>query len=320
VVLGVQDSRLLRPLTRALPGFLQRQRWFAGKAKRVRACDALDIIPVRSEPAPLYFFLVQVEFVGSDPQTYALPLQELSNIPQEEAAEAAGFGLRITPERDGEDVNSVVFVDALRQQDGAGVLLDLIARGDRFRGLSGELVGIPTTAFQRLRGPDCHLGSAVLSVEQSNTSVVFEGRLILKMFRLVDAGINPEIEVCSFLTERTSFANFAALGGSLEYRQPGKAPMSLAALQAFVPNQGDAWEFTLGAVGGFFDRLPRSTANNAASPKPLLTLIQEETPPAERDLIGSYLDSAKLLGHRTAELHLLRSPSRSRTSSLCMLR
>ena len=305
MVLEVQNSRFLRPFTRALPGFLQRQRWFAGKAKRVSGCDARDIIRLTGGPDALYFFLIQVDFIGGDPQVYALPLQEVSNPSEAAAAEAAGFGLRIEPEENGDRVDSVVFADAIRRPGVADFLLSIIGQGSAFRGAAGELAGAPTNAFSSLRGPDPQLAASLLTAEQSNTSIVLGRRLVLKIFRLVEEGINPEIEVCSFLTERTSFANFAAVAGALEFRQPGKASMSLGVLQAFVPNQGDAWDFTLASAGAYFDRASARGASELAAPAgPLLALSGEEPPPAARELIGDYLDSAALLGRRTAELHL----------------
>ena len=304
MVLEVHDSRLLGPVIQALPGFLQRQRWFAGKAKRISGCQVLDIIPVRNRPDALYFFLVRVEFAGGKPQTYALPLQEFSSPSEAEAADAAGLALKIDLE-DHEDADAVIFGDALRLRDFPETMLAVIGNDSKLAGMSGELIGVSTSAFQSLRGPDSRLETSVLSIEQSNTSIVFGRRLILKIFRLLEEGINPEIEICSFLTERTSFSNVAAVAGALEYRQDEKPPMSLGVLQAFVPNQGDAWKFTLGAVDGYFDRVLESTSSEAAPPAaPRLVLSGEKPPPAAVERVGSYLESAELLGRRTAELHV----------------
>jgi maltose alpha-D-glucosyltransferase/alpha-amylase len=304
VVLDVRDVRLVRSFTQALPGFLQGQRWFAGKARPIKACEVLDIVPVRSGRDAFYLFLVRVEFDGGNPQTYALPLKEISSPSEAEGIDAAGFGLKIELENH-DGAKTVMFGDAPHTRDFPETLLDVIGHGDKFAGMSGELVGIPTSVFQSLRGPDSHLEARILSVEQSNTSIVYGRRLILKIFRLIAEGVNPEIEVCSFLTERTSFASFAAVAGALEYRQDGKPAVSLGVMQAFVPNQGDAWKFTLDALGSYFERLEGSTVSEAALPaEHLLELSRQEAPTAAVERIGSYVKSAELLGRRTAELHV----------------
>lgn len=305
MVLEATDAKAARSIAQALPDFLRRQRWFAGKAKQIKGCELLDAIPIHDGHDGLHFFLVRVEFSEGHPQTYALPLQQLSDDPQADSTSPASeFILKVDLE-DGGRRQAVRLADAPRHSAFANAFLDLIARGDRFRGISGELAGMPTSAFQSLRGPEPQLDARVLSVEQSNTSIVYGRRLILKVFRLIDEGINPEIEICSFLTGRTTFANFAAVAGVLEYRKADGPPSSLGVLQAFVPNQGDAWNFTLGEVDGYLDRVVGSRPPQSASQsKPLLALAEDECPPGVAETIGGYVDSAALLGRRTAELHL----------------
>jgi maltose alpha-D-glucosyltransferase/alpha-amylase len=85
-------------------------------------------------------------------------------------------------------------------------------------------------------------------VEQSNTSVVLGQSLILKLYRLLARGINPDVEVSSFLTG-AGFADTPTVYGALDYRDETGAPWGAAMLQAFVPSRGDAWEAMLAALG-----------------------------------------------------------------------
>jgi maltose alpha-D-glucosyltransferase/alpha-amylase len=140
--------------------------------------------------------------------------------------------------------------------------------------------------------------------EQSNNSVVFGERLILKVFRRLEEGVNPELEVGRFLTEKTNFAQIAPLAGSLEYRRDSGEPVSLAVLQGYVPNQGDAWQYTLNTLSHFFrgaelvDSEPPAVARNLVQ-----AAAAAELPEAAARTIGAYLESARLLGRRSAELH-----------------
>src|SRR5262249_3866546 len=135
----------------------------------------------------------------------------------------------------------------------ADALLGAIARRRRFRGRVGELVGSHTSSFRKVWGErHPNLASYVLNAEQTNTSMVFGDRFILKIYRRIEPGVHPEIEIGSFLSER-AFPYAAPLTGTLEYRtQPGDS-MSVAVLHGFIQNQGNAWHYTLDVLSQFFE-------------------------------------------------------------------
>jgi maltose alpha-D-glucosyltransferase/alpha-amylase len=155
---------------------------------------------------------------------------------------------------------------------------------------------------------DGPLPPSLIRAEQGNTSVVYGNKMILKVFRRVEQGVNPDHEVGRYLTEHCHFAHTAPVLGAIEYRPAPKAePMTLALLQTFVPNQGDAWQYTLDELGSYFDRvlaLPEGERTFEPLSGSLLDLAQQDLPVRARELIQSYLDSAALLGKRTAQLHL----------------
>jgi trehalose synthase-fused probable maltokinase len=305
---GMPSPSFLAGLSRALPDFLRSQRWFAGKAQKIQAADVVDVIPIpiRSQPAAASLFLVRLEYAEVSSQTYTVPLARALTAParpRQGGTPSSELQLRVA---DREHEETVTLFDAIRDEGFLEVLLDAIAEGRVFRGRAGELVGVPATAFKRLRGEESvRLPPSILNAEQSNTSIVYGGRLILKLFRRIAQGVNPEVEICSFLTERTSFANFPAVAGTLEYKLARQQPINLAVLQVFVPNQGDAWKYTLSALSGYFDRAERYDGQRVVlAAKPLLALSREDPPPAVAELIGTYVESARLLGVRTAELHV----------------
>src|SRR4029077_8445364 len=100
-----------------------------------------------------------------------------------------------------------------------------------------------------------------ITAEQSNTSIVFDEELILKVFRRLEAGINPELELLRFLTER-GFENIAQLAGWYAYSGRPMAA-TLGILQRFVAGGLDGWELALdtmtgaAAANGFLDNLHR---------------------------------------------------------------
>jgi maltose alpha-D-glucosyltransferase/alpha-amylase len=167
----------------------------------------------------------------------------------------------------------------------AQALLDAIARKRQLRGRGGVVAGVPTRAFRELRGRG-PLDAQVLKAEQSNTAIVYGQQLFLKLFRRLEPGVNTDLEVTRFLTEETSFANVPRVAGALEYRAPNEPePATLAVLQSYAPNSGDAWNYTLDAINRYFERILSDAG-------------------AAEELIAGYLDDAELLGRRTAEMHL----------------
>jgi trehalose synthase-fused probable maltokinase len=94
---------------------------------------------------------------------------------------------------------------------------------------------------------------AVMRGEQSNTSIRFGNQLILKLFRRLQFGPNPEVEVGRFLTDSTDFRNAPPVVGSASYLDPGGREASLALLQQFEPNRGDAWTTTLHRLRAVLD-------------------------------------------------------------------
>src|ERR1700694_5608883 len=128
-------------------------------------------------------------------------------------------------------------------------LLDAIAQGVSLRGVKGELRAVPTRALESLwQASQGRLQTSAVTAEQSTSSVVYGQRLVLKLFRRLEQGLNPDLEICSFLTESSSFRNVPPVAGYLEYADGRGTRLSLGLLQGYVANQGDAWQFTLSAL------------------------------------------------------------------------
>ena len=159
------------------------------------------------------------------------------------------------------------------------------------KGLHGNLVALPGRRFRKLRGTG-PLEPASLGVEQSNSSVVFGDRLILKVFRRVDAGVNPDIEIGRFLREKADFEHIPTVAGAIEYRPRKGETMSVAIVQECVANEGDAWSFTLDAVDQYFERIlvlpPERRTPPPADGGSLVELTRRETPAEAQGPIGAY--------------------------------
>jgi len=151
----------------------------------------------------------------------------------------------------------------------------------------GRIVCRPTKAFPFGRAVR-EMSVERLGREQSNTSVLIGGDVILKAFRRIQPGIHPEVEIGRFLTEVAGFSNAPPLLGSVELQDAAGEPTALAVLQGFVRNQGDGWGFTL----DYLDRLMNQ-----------IELAHSETEPDLADLHVMFEALSETLGRRIAELH-----------------
>jgi maltose alpha-D-glucosyltransferase/alpha-amylase len=293
-------TSLQRDLPTVLPAFLRSRRWFAAKARTIREIEIMDIVPMITEIVQGYFVLAKIAYVSGSAETYSVPLVRVKGDVQTPNDSQGAPGLTI---RDIDSNDHLNFVDALSDPNFLDFLLHAIACDMSFSGLAGELRAVSAQGVQacwKISQP--RLTPVLNRGEQSNNSVMYGKRLILKVYRRLEAGINPDLEIGAFLTEETSFRNIASVRGHLEYMRTSGAAICLGILQDFVPNRGDAWQFTLSDLSRFHERAQSSQAIRVAHPSRFRRW--EEQLPETVKMIGEYIHWAALLGRRTAELHL----------------
>jgi len=300
---SVLDDGPRARLESVLSGYVRNRRWFAGKARKLKSVALTDYVDIRTAEGTAYLTTLVCGYAEGDPDTYLMPIAHANPAESQHVLERWPHAA-ISWITDGDGQRGLLY-DALSPPGLAEALLSAMARRRRFSGPKGTLVGSTTKAFLRLRGPETiRLEAAVSTAEQSNNSVVYGERLILKLFRRVEEGVNPELEIGRFLTERTSFTQIAPLAGALEYRRDGGEPLSVAVLQGYIPNQGDAWSYTQSTLAGFLKAAEaRADGDPPVLPRSLLLTTVGDLPDLAQQAIGSYLEAARLLGKRTAELH-----------------
>ncbi|HVD92423.1 MAG TPA: maltose alpha-D-glucosyltransferase [Vicinamibacterales bacterium] len=285
----------------SLVPFLQRQRWFGAKARRVRTARIVDW-GVRKGPHPVFITIAEVEYQDGGRERYFVPLAIVSG-PEAEAILSTAPHLalaRVTGARKG------LIIDGTADEVTAQALLAALDAQASFRTKrAGTVRARQTRVYGGLRG-EGPLAPRRVGVEQSNSSIAFGYRLILKLFRRIEEGPNPDVEVGEFLTAHTTFPRAPKVAAFIVYELPGTAMSHLAVAQQFVPSQSDGWTHALGELGRFYDEVQHAgePAPDLRGPDRLLDLAELPVPAAVRDLTGVYIDSAQLLGRRTAELHL----------------
>ncbi len=266
-------------LASLLAQYLKGRRWFGGKARQIQSITIPEIVHFPYGTVVAHLTSIVVAYVEGDPETYVLPL--LVAIGEEGERVQLEASQVVVARLEGEDGTGVLY-EVIGESTFCDALLDAITRRRRYRGTLGELVGVPARTLPQLRGsPDTVLTPSLLKAEQSNTSIVYGEKLILKLFRRVDGGVNPDLEMGRFLTEKAAYSHVAPVAGALEYRRPQQEPITVAIVHGFVPNAGDAWRYTLDALDRYFEAAlaQQATAQPAVPQKPLLALTEEEVPP-----------------------------------------
>jgi maltose alpha-D-glucosyltransferase/alpha-amylase len=295
----VFSDRNRSSLGRALEAYVRSRRWFSGKARTITALQVTEAVALPNDAGQLTF--LRIDYADGEPETYLLPLAIMqARRAQEQETRIPTLIARL---RDGyllyEPVTDAKFTAAL---------LDTIARRRTLKGEQGAVAG--TAPHPReLRGA-VDLTAQVLKAEQSNTAVLYGDQLFLKLFRRLEPGVNTDLEVTRFLNEETSFTGTPRLAGALQYETESTSePTTLAILQRFVANSGDAWTYTVDTFGRFFDSVlsDPTAAERLAKAIPtesLLATADRPTPDFVQQTIGLYLADAEILGRRTAQMHL----------------
>ena len=249
-----------------LPKYLGGQRWFGAKSKQIKNVCIVDSIVLDSSNGALLF--LEVQYAEGESDTYTLPLAVRaaeSDYPTESVIAQLQQG-----------AFRGVLLDGLALGEVRDLFLSAIATGVTQQTTHGAVVrGLASSAFSQLRGEGV-LVSRRGSAEQSNSSLLYGDRLILKLFRRLQPGENPDAEIGRFLTDVAHFEHIAPFAGEIVYAPTEGEVTTIGLLQALVANEGDGWAWTL--------RELESLKVDAARR-------------------GPYLEGARLLGRRTGEMH-----------------
>ncbi len=299
------ENSARKSIEKVLPEFLPRQRWFGAKARTIALTEVVNWSWLQTEPLPFALAFAEVQYEGGGSDLYTIPLALATNGESNHVLETRPEAVLCQVQYRGEPG---ILYEGLASDSGCLRLLEIIREGRECSAREGVLAAHPTSAFDEIASE--HEGSlkvARSSAEQSNTSIIYGSRLIMKLFRRIEEGVNPDFEIDRFLTESTDFASIPRLAGGIELRRPGKDASTLAMVQHLVPNQGDGWTMTLEELGRYYEQisiLRTSPPDLPSGRRSLIELTKELIPTEARELIGIYLDYAATLGRRTAQMHL----------------
>jgi maltose alpha-D-glucosyltransferase/alpha-amylase len=293
-------------LTRTLMQYVAERRWYRGKARTRKHASILDILRFDSDDR-FAIVLLNVEYEHGRAETYVVPIAFSEEGDPAESLRTPALviaHLTVTDVPSRGAITGILY-DALCSDVFNAALMRSMRTGTGATGRHGSLTG---SAFAALRAvpAETPMIPRLTSAEQSNTGVLYGDKFMLKLLRAIEEGPNLEYEVGKFLADH-DFRGSPRLGGVLEYRVSGREPSTVGTLHEFVPNQGDAWSLTLDALDRYFDAVLSDPRRPDEPPIGHGSVVQRaRLAPADRvlDWVGTYIDRIRLLGMRTAELHV----------------
>jgi maltose alpha-D-glucosyltransferase / alpha-amylase len=302
-------------LARTLMAYVANRRWFRSKARNRKSVAITDILTFPGDTTPgearYAIVLLHVEYDRGAAETYVVPIAFAEDAEPSESLRMmslviANVTLTDAPGRGELPVTGVIY-DALSADPFNSALLRAMLDGTGIAGQHGRLTGSALALLSELP-PDTPLAPRATAADQSNSGVVYGDRFMLKLFRAIEDGPNAEYEMARFFASREPpYHGVPRLAGVLEYRR-GAEPATLATLFELVFNQGDAWQLTMDALDRYFEGVLSDPARPDHPPESTDTVMaRTRTAPSDRviDWVGAHIDRVRLLGLRTAEMHLV---------------
>ena len=288
-----------------LPAYIRRQRWYGGKSQTVKSAKIRDIARLPDGPSSTAIVLVDVTTDDKVSELYSLFLA------QADGDQHKRFKKQRTDSIVCELVSTKgggvsIIYDALENEDFCRALLRVISKQQSVNSDRGKLA---TTSSEKFRKQLETLHTGVVKrvrSEQSNSSVIFDDKFILKVYRRLQVGANPDWEIGSYLTEKAGFKYTPDVAGVIEY-SVGQSVHHLALLQEMVAHQGDGWSYTVDELRRFYERaathmhlLPGIDPGKET----LQSLVGQRIPTQVYELFGLFLTEVATLGQRTGEMHV----------------
>lgn len=287
------------------PEWLKNARWFGGKGKDIHRISLEDKqMLTLADDQQVAWLLIKVHYYYGFPEIYQLPLVFISKSITDGMARSYPQSIITNLKLDGVEG---YLCDALYDTRLHQYMILHLARNTEYRkGMKITCNG--TILLQQLAGDVSQLKSRLLNAEQSNTSIIYEDKFYLKIYRKIDYDINPDQEMISMLTGPLSFEHTPQFLGAIEWIS-GKGNITLAMIQQLVQNHGDAWLYMQEKLIAFNDKILTLPQEMLPSFELWGTLTNpckfEDLPEDLRELLDpTVAEQVRLIGIRTAEMHL----------------
>lgn len=279
-------------LSDVLEDYIIKQRWYGGKASKIKYIELSEYFRIQHNEEVYYGLILEVDFVEAFYHHYFLPIAFVSD---------ESFAKK----------DRILSLSIKGQE---GFIIDAVNL-ESFRKLVFERI---VNAMPHDKSPVkfhksetfndiVYESSRCMNLEQSNTSLIFNDKYVLKFFRKIFANSNPDYEMNRFLTEKKNFKNTPKYLGSINIVGQDNQVITIALMQELIPNQGNAWDYFLKEIDKVFLTLENKDIHVKDLPKLQLydRLKIHDIPHRIIDWVGLNLFlKLKVLAKRTAEMHI----------------
>ena len=279
-------------LSDILEEYIQKQRWYGGKSSQLKYIELSEYFRIQQEGEVYFGLILEVNFVEAFYHHYFLPIAFVSD-------ENFAQDNRILP---------------LKLKNQEGYIIDAMHL-EAFRKVVYQRIStalpVDKTPVQYHKSEEFsfppYISSKFMGVEQSNTSIIYNDAFILKFFRRIYADKNPDYEMSRFLSDKKDFKNTPPYVGSMNIIASENINITIGLMQKLVPNNGDAWEYFLKEIHKIYRTI--DSKNIAFQSLPDIIMYERmkitDVSPQVIDWLGlNILSKVKLLGQRTAEMHI----------------
>lgn len=287
-----------------LPIYIQRQRWYGGKTQKIVSARIEDVCKLPDGPSECAIVFVDVTTEGGLNELYSLFLAQAEGDYEQRLKKQQPDC--ILAELVGTKGGGVaVIYDALENEDFCRALLKTISKEQTIDSRRGSLRAHTNDLFRKRLNALPHAAVKRVRSEQSNSSIIFDDQFILKIYRRMQSGFNPDYEIGDYLTESAGFKNTPAVAGAIEYSVGDLHHLAL--LQEVVVHQGDGWTYTVDELRRYYERaathmymLPQLDTGKSNYAE----LAGKPIPSDVLQFFGLFLTEAVTLGRRAGEMHV----------------
>ncbi|WP_224482697.1 trehalose synthase [Robertkochia aurantiaca] len=279
-------------LSDVLENFIIQQRWYGGKSSKLKYIELQEYFRIQQAGEVYYGLLLEVNFYEAFYQHYFLPIAFVTD--EDFAKEGRILEISLNG-------NQGYLIDAVHLEAFTRVVYERIQSS----------TPVDTTKVQYHKSEflpeDLFETSRKMGLEQSNTSVIINGRYVIKYFRRIYASKNPDYEMSRFLSEKKGYKNTPAYMGNMSFRDHENVNITIALMNEMLENEGDAWDFMMKEMHKVFCNLEYKGIQTGSLPHiEMFTRLKiRDVPPEIIDWAGlNIFLKLQRLAQRTAEMHI----------------
>ncbi|MFO8068048.1 MAG: maltose alpha-D-glucosyltransferase [Bacteroidales bacterium] len=287
------DKSFQKTIKNVLYDFILRSKWFKGNVRKLRDVKIIDIFILNSRKIPAYLFMIQMDLIEDNKDIFLMPVSLALNNRMLEIKSKYPDAIISQINYEGE---KGILYDGVHDNLLLENILSLIQRRSKLKGIYGNIEGSSGSRLKKAAAVQSNTKPQVAAFKRSNTSIIFGDKYFFRLYRNIQIGENPDVELIKNITRHTAFDNIAPYLGRLDYKNPSFEDTSLGLLVDLIPNAESAWEMTQTAIERFFDKVLSEKEDYDLKGPSYNINIEEVIEPF-------FLEMVALLGARTAQMH-----------------